>query len=300
MNSTIPKVAAIVVNWNGRDLLREALASLFNSDCDNLSVIVVDNGSSDGSAALVRDEFPKATLISNDRNLGFAAGNNQGFERALALGAKYVFILNNDAIVHSSTISRLVSFLESRPQAWAVSPYIFYYHQRDLIWFGGARVNLRWGWIAHRHIRRRFNPAIHLAAECDYLTGCACLLRAEAVTALGGFNLEYGLYSEDVDLCLRLRKRGGELWVEPAAQAWHRVSASSGGELTPRKAFYKARSNALLLRRYSSLNQWPTMLAGLVLANLGVTLRLLAHGRFNSVIGLWRGLGGGIVPRKDT
>jgi len=294
LNSNEPKVAVVIVNWNRRELLLEALASCFLSNWTNLDVIVVDNGSSDGSVEAVREAFPETVLIVNEHNLGFARGSNQGFARAVSDGADYVLFLNNDATLDSNAIPAMVQLLGERPESGAVAPYIFYHDRRDVIWYGGGIVAFWRGRIAHRHIRRKFVLVEHQPAETDYLTGCVFMARIAALEPFKGFDTSLGLYSEDVDLSLKLRREGWRLWVTPEAQAYHRVSASAGGELSPFKAFHRGRSNALLVKRYAKWWEFPTLAVCGVLGLKFISLKLWLKGRPRTVLALWRGIVNGL------
>ncbi len=283
-------VAAVVVNWNQRELLLEAVGSLHRSRYSSLSVIVVDNGSTDGSADEIELQYPGTAVIRNWKNLGFAIGCNQGLERALNEGARFVLFLNSDAVVDERTVGVLVRHLETHPGAAAVAPLILYHHRPDIIWFGGGEVKLWRGWVGHRHIRRRFDPGRHRPSPTDYLTGCVFLARARVLKEFGGFDETYGLYAEDVDLSLRLRGAGWELWVTPEAKAWHRVSASTGGEMSPFKAFHRGRSSAVLFKRFTPWWGFPTLMLGGFAGGSAATVRLVLSGRLQTALALWHGV----------
>lgn len=296
---TYPLIAAIVVNWNGCQLLRDALLSLGESDYKNLKIIVVDNGSIDDSVNMVAEHFPDVEVIINSDNLGFAKGNNQGIDFARSIGAEYLFFLNNDAVVAINTISKLYEFIKKNPQCAAVSPYIFYHRSKlndrskisagegqnnELIWFGGGRVILPLGFIAHRFIRKKFIADKYGPSTSDYLTGCAILARSDIVYECGGFDESYGIYSEDVDLSLKIRKKGWQLWVLPTAHSWHKVSSSSGGELTPQKAYLRTKSNVILLKKHLRRCSLPLTLFSLTVLFFAYSIRLVTIGK------------GGIIP----
>ncbi len=284
------KISVVIVNWNQRELLLEAVASCYASDWDDLSVIVVDNCSGDDSVAAVRREFPETIILANDSNIGFARGSNQGFERAVAENADYVLFLNSDATLARDAIRALAGLLEREPEAGAVTPYIFYHDRRDLIWYGGGIVRLWRGRIAHRHLRRKFVQGQHQPAITDYLTGCALMIRADLFATLGGFDSTLCMYSEDVDLSLKLRRTGRQLWVTPEAAAYHRISASAGGSFSPFKAFHRGRSVVLLFRRYARPTDWVTAVPCGLPGIAAVSAKLIFTGRLKTVSALWRGI----------
>ncbi|MCF7809699.1 glycosyltransferase family 2 protein [bacterium] len=300
--SLITKVAVVIVNWNRRKLLLEAVESCYTTKWRNLEVIVVDNGSSDGSSESVLEHYPDVVLIRNQRNAGFAIGSNQGLERALEDKSDFVLFLNNDATLAEDAISEMVSFLNDHPRVGAVAPYIFYYGDRDLIWFGGGVVSLWKGQIAHKYIREKFDSVKHRRNKCDYLTGCAFLIKAECIEQVGGFDTSMGIYSEDVDLSIRMNRLGWRLWTIPEARCYHRVSVSSGGELSSFKAFHRGRSNAIIVKRWAKFYEYPTLIIGGLIGGIAVSIKLLMMGRKNTISALWlgicKGLTGGAVPGR--
>ena len=290
-----PKVAVVIVNWNRRDLLLEAVGSCFASGWQNLNVIIVDNGSQDGSVDAVKEAYPQTEIITNKENLGFAVGSNQGIEKALIERADYILFLNNDATLEKSLISNLVALLEGKPEAGAAAPFIFYHDKPDTIWYGGGIVAFWRGLIAHCNIRRKFDNVKHKAATTDYLTGCTFMVKAEILKQVGGFDTTLGMYSEDVDLSLRLRRKGYKLYVTPDARAYHRVSASAGGELSPFKAFHRGRSNALLVKRWARWWEYPTLILSGFFGIVIIGLKLLFSGKFPTAAALIRGISNGLL-----
>jgi len=289
------RVTAIIVNWNQKDLLLQAVRSLVESNYPNLSILVVDNGSNDGSSEQLITVFPSVQVVELPLNVGFAYGNNIGIQQALKQGSDYIFLLNNDATVTPDTIQTLVAFLEKHTKACAVTPYIMYQRQPEVIWYGGGRVWLWCGLVAHKHIRQNLLQLKPVAERTDYLTGCAFLVRADAIKAAGVFSPQYVIYSEDVDLSLKLRLNGGELWVEPKALVYHQISASSGGELTPLKGFHRGRSLVLLLKNWGKWWYVPTLLVGTALFGGALTLKMALTGKTRTAVAVWHGVIAGLT-----
>src|SRR5437899_11006704 len=126
-----PLVAVVTLAWNGREDTLTCLESVDALDWDDLSTIVVDNGSSDGLVDAVRDRFPHIRVIRSERNLGFAGGNNLGLRAALEAGADYALILNNDTVIDRGAVRELVAEAERRPDAGALCPLIYYMEPPD-------------------------------------------------------------------------------------------------------------------------------------------------------------------------
>lgn len=286
-------VAAIIVNYNGGEMLRQAISSLRGSDYEKLRIIVVDNHSSDASVAMIRGAFPEVELLENATNEGFGKGCNRGIAHAVRHGDEFVLFLNCDATLAPDAITALVTHAHEHPRAVAVAPFIFYADRRDLIWFGGGIVALWRGRIAHRHLRKPYVEGAFTAEQSDYLTGCALFAYTKHMSELNGFDERYSLYAEDVDLSLRLATRG-ELWVTPAAKAYHHVSAFSGGAVSPFKAFHRGRSSFLLVRKFARTWEWPTLITGGILGGCFVSLRLLLCGNIKTATAIWRGIWSGL------
>lgn len=230
-------VDVIIVNHNTREELLACLASLFRERPAALArVFLVDNASTDGSAAAVRSAWPAVEVIALDRNAGFAAANNVALRRATA---PLVLLLNSDTIVPAGAIDRLVDRLHAT-QATAAGPRLVDADGRPEVSFGPMlspageaiqAVRLRLSRIrggpAARYIRR----LVSRERDVDWVSGACLLVRREAALAAGGFDERYFLYEEDVDFCAALRARGGRVLFTPHAEITHlrgRARAAAG------------------------------------------------------------------------
>ncbi len=301
-NNFVPSIAAVIVNYNGGEVLPDAVKTLRQSDYKALEIIVVDNNSKDGSITDIINLHDDLIIIQNAENLGFAKGCNQGLEKSAEIGAPYTLFLNSDATVDNRTLSELSAFLNANPKAAAVSPYIFYAGKPDIIWYGGAKAALWRGWIAHEHIRIKYRADEHKPRRTGYLSGCIFLARTDALVDAGGFSEDFILYSEDVDLSLRLKKAGWQLWVLPEAHSYHKVSQSAGGELSPFKAYHRGRSMAVLYKKHLHWALFPLMIIGGFIGGVLVSLKLALKGKISTVFAFWFGFVSGFseigVPVK--
>jgi GT2 family glycosyltransferase len=224
-----PHVAVVVLTWNGEDDTLACLASLGRVEYDNLSVVVVDNGSADRTVLRVRTEFPEVAVLETGANLGFAAGNNVGIRHALDRGADYVFLLNNDTEVDPELIRHLVDAAERDASAGVLGPKVFFFSHRDRLWYGGGWVQ-RWagasGHIALGELDRNGSSD---PVETDYVTGCALMARASVLRQVGFLEPAFFIYWEDVDLSVRIRRAGYRALYVPKAVLWHKVSRAYGG-----------------------------------------------------------------------
>lgn len=243
-------VWAVVLAFNQYDYTRECLRALRALDPAADHVLLVDSGSSDGTPARARAEFPEIEVLALGENRWFAGGVNAGFERALAGGAASVLLLNNDLVLERESLGVLRASLEADASRGAVSPKLFYFEPPDRIWFAGGIVTQGFGLIRHRGVNRKDDAFRDRALSIDYVSGAAVLISREALERVGLLDTDYVIYVEDVDWSARARKEGFTLWYEPAARGWHHVSVTSGGGLTPLKAYFRLRSGALYLSRH--------------------------------------------------
>lgn len=269
-----PLVTVIVLNWNGKELLKDCLESLKKVDYPNYNVLVVDNGSNDGSVSYVQTEFPDVELLILDQNYGYAVGNNRGFEYANSNGAEYVIFLNNDTIVQADFMAPLLEPFNEQAIGQTV-PKIFYANNKEKIWYAGGKINFWSGNIYHEGIREFDSEKYSKNKQTDYATGCCFCMRSKDFADLNGFDELFPMYAEDVDLSLRVRKKGKKITMASSAKVWHEVSASVGGEFS----FYKIkRKFGGLLRIYikhASMIEWLSIIILSPVLILASLLRLL-------------------------
>lgn len=259
-----PLTTVIVLNWNGKDDLLRCMGSLDPLLSEQFSVLVVDNGSTDGSPDALRQRFPGVELLALEGNLGYAGGNNAGFRHAMQKKPEYVVFLNNDTVIAPDAVAGLTAVLRDDSEAGIAVPEILYMDDPDRIWYAGGEVRLGLGLVRHVGIRELYGPAYARRGETGYATGCCFAMRSADFLALGGFDERFGMYCEDVDLSLRVRRSGMRIVYEPAARVWHRVSASYGSALHPRKLQAKSRAMFRLMakhRAWSGVLLYPFVLA---------------------------------------
>jgi len=294
----MPRVSAIVVNWNAREDTRECIESLIKSDYPDLDIILVDNASSDGSVQYLRSLFSGITILENSTNERFARGSNKGMRFALDRGTQYVFLLNNDAVVEEATIGRLVGALEASSSIGFVGPKILYFSKRDVIWSAGGEVNFWTGITRHRGIREKDNGRYNDSVEVGYLTGCALMAKRELVEKIGLLDPSYYIYGEDADWCLRASKAGFKIVYVPDARVWHKVSLSTGGEFSSTKLYQKTKSNLLLFSRHARPYHWITI----PFFSLFYLLSLFVRGLFRGNLDVPRAIVGALgdaLRKKD-
>ena len=215
-----PAVTAIVLNWCNEPDTVACLESLATSRYDALTVLLVDNGSPDGSGDRLHARFPVTPYLQTGSNLGYAAGNNRGMDWALERDADYLLVLNNDTVIDPDCIARLVETAEASSAA-VVAPQIRYFDAPDQVWYGGGFFSRPRAVGVHSEGSRE--PDRATPAPVTFVTGCCFLIRAAVVRELGGFEEAFFAYVEDAELSVRLREAGHTMLYEPRARLLHRI-----------------------------------------------------------------------------
>lgn len=240
-----PSAVIVVLTWNGRDLTLDCLASLRHLDYPTYRVLVVDNGSTDGTVAAIRRLYPEVGVLENGENLGFAEGNNAGIRHALAGDADYVMLLNNDTTVDRDMLTVLIGVAEADPSIGVVGPAIYYHDHPDTIWSAGNAIDWRGGALQRVHADER-DIQIEAPYESDYVTGCALCMKREVMERIDLIDGRYFIYFEETDWCLRARAQGYRVVVVPRARMWHKVSASMKRD-SPATTYYMTRNRFLFV-----------------------------------------------------
>jgi len=249
VRSDSPRVVVIILVWNGKDDTLECLHSWRADTYPNKKIVVVDNGSTDGSAEEIAAAFPEVAIQRNEQNLGFCAGNNIGIQYAIKQRADYIYLLNNDTTVESEALTAMVRAAEANPILGIVAPVMHDYKGTRTIWFAGSKVNLRRAEAVHDNSRQPLRTDEPYTVP--WITGCALMARADILRQLGGLDERYFLSWEDVDLGLRAGRAGIQLAVIPAARIYHKGGQTSGRLLGDTRDYYDVRNRLLLIRTHA-------------------------------------------------
>ena len=256
-------VCVAVINWNGRRFLPRCFDSLHRLDYPSVSLVLVDNGSDDGSVEFVREHYPDVKIVANRKNLGFCRACNQGLVEAMKAGAKYVVLLNNDTEVDRRWISELVRAAEQNPRVGALSSKILFMEPRNFINSTGLCCTIIGnGWDTG--IGQPDGDEWNKRAAVIGVSGCALFLRTDAVRRVGLLP-NFDIYLEDMDICLRLWNAGYEIAYVPTAVLYHHFSATMSGRANVlRKEYLNARNRFRLILRQFPLAQFPRIAVNLV------------------------------------
>ena len=240
-------VFIVIVNWNGLEDTLECLASISKLDYPNRQTVLVDNGSTDGSQARLKVVTSNFTLIEHKANLGYTGGNNAGMRYALAQGADYVWLLNNDTVVESDSLSKLVATANKDQNIGLISPITYEYHDRARIQFCGVCADMSKQTIVGAPDPRGHQPDA-LSREL-LLWGTALFIKSTVIQRIGYLDDRYFAYHEDLDYSLRAINAGFRTLIEPTAVVYHKWAASSGAA-APVRMFLLTRNWYLFWRTY--------------------------------------------------
>jgi len=255
-NNKHPKISILLLNWNNWKDTKQCLESLRHITYPNFDIILVDNGSSDDSLSnmqIFKDKNTelKISILKNKQNLGFGGGNNIGINFALNNNSDYVLLLNNDTSVASDFLESMIAVTEDNPKVGLVSPSIFFYDKRDLLWFGGPTY-FRWSKMDKAAGVKLFKKPLGKnpkPTRLEFASGACMLIKRDVLKKIDGFYPPYFLYFEDIDLSFAIKKTGYNLVWVPNSSIWHKVSATTLPALGSNLLNYYNHRNILLLAK---------------------------------------------------
>ena len=239
-----PHVGVVVLNYNRAADTVACVQSLQACQYDNLDILVVDNGSTDGSADEIGARLPGVQVLPLGSNLGFAAGNNRGIDDRLRRGCHYVLVLNNDTVVEPGFLGPLVAALERTPNAAAATGTIYLHPEVEVLWYGGGTFSpWRSSGFSRGSGRRRPSVASTAEQSVSFVSGCLMLLRASAIERFGGFDERFFMYCEDTELSARFTGAGQTLLFVPGSRIYHKVRHRNE---SPMSLYFTVRNRLLL------------------------------------------------------
>jgi GT2 family glycosyltransferase len=276
MTNRDERITCVVLNWNGNGEILRCAESLRGSKGVTLDIVVVDNGSTDDSVPLLQKRFPEVHIIRQAQNIGLARARNEAICWALEKNSPYVFFIDDDAYVSQDCLRLLVGAATTSRNIGIVTPRILDGKREDRIWFDGGFTNL-FGDTVHRNMGktvgflREIDPLATF--EEEFGSGCGMLVRQEVFGAVGLFNEEYFVYSEDADFSFGARKQGFKILHVPSAIAWHHQSSDTKRNKGKWfRDYYVTRNRLLLVRKQNQGVGWILFLGYFGLRHLFIPI----------------------------
>jgi hypothetical protein len=281
-----PKIAIVILNWNGAKLLQQFLPSVIKfSTGDFTDIVVADNGSTDDSLQILQNQFPGVKILNLKQNFGFARGYNEALRQ---IDADYFVILNSDVEVTAGWLEPPIRMLEADPKIAAVQPKILSYHQKTHFEYAGAAGGFidRFGYPFCRG--RIFNEVeadngqYNDSIDIFWATGACMFVRAKYFNGVGGFDADFWAHMEEIDLCWRLKNRGYRVVYTPESTVYH----VGGGTLSydnPQKLYLNFRNNLWLLYKNLPENQLFYILSVRMILDGAAAFKLLAELNLNGI-----------------
>jgi GT2 family glycosyltransferase len=243
--------AIVILNYNGEKLLREFLPSVLLHSGD-ASIIVADNGSTDGSRAILTSEFPQVQLLSLDKNYGFCGGYNRALKM---VDADYYVLLNSDVEVTAGWLNGMTLLLDTRPEVGAVQPKILSYRRRQFFEYAGAGGGLIDA-LGYPFCRGRVFETLEEdrgqyndTREIFWATGACLLIRAKLYHQLGGLDEDFFAHMEEIDLCWKIQRAQYKIYYDGQSAVYH-LGAGTLGYGSPRKTYLNFRNNLMMLQKH--------------------------------------------------
>lgn len=245
-------VGIILVNYNGYEDTKECIESIKKNTYHNYKIIIVDNASPDGSGKLLDNEYSgdkDIIVILNRENAGFSEGNNIGLKYASEEKLDYVLMLNNDTIVDSDFLYKLINGARKTNFKGLYSGKILYYFDKDKIWFAGGKYNYFKGTASHVGVNENDSKYYNTTRKIEFICGCCIFMSMEIYHQLGNLSDEYFLYAEDLDYSLMAQNKNISMYYIPEARIYHKVSASTS-KISILSQYYMIRNRFYIISKF--------------------------------------------------
>jgi GT2 family glycosyltransferase len=294
-----PTVSVVILNWNAKEIVRECIKSVKESIHPIHEVIVVDNGSTDGSAAMIKREFDNVVVLENAANFGAPKGRNIGISRAMQQNVKYIYTLDNDLIIDPRAISELVTLMENRPEVACAGSLIYYHDKPEVVFSAGQYIDWTQNLVTTRGAGETDKGQLAECGEVDYVGTGAMLTRKHVFTQVGLLDAGFiGYGYEDTDFGLRVKKAGHKVVCYTRSKVWHRPFTGIG-KYSFKKKYLEARNAVRFVRMYGNRRNKLKFMFFAIAGLFYAAVREGARGNIMGVFGKAKGLYDGLRRRED-
>lgn len=245
-----PLLFVVVLTNNNRDDTLACLQSLHQSGYQNMKIILLENLALADTPEPLQHDFPNVQSIPLDKNLGYAGNNNIGIQAAMAQGAEWMLILNDDTVLDPSCLSLLMEAAEGDSRIGILGPLVYHFDEPQVIQTAGGSLGQYW-MIGHLGQDQQDRGQFDTVRDVEWISGCAILVRSALVNEIGMLDADYFLYWEEVEWCVRAREAGWRICHVPQAKLWHKgVKQYRNYHPKPYVTYYTTRNHLYTLRKH--------------------------------------------------
>jgi GT2 family glycosyltransferase len=284
-----PKVIVLILSYNGKNLLDDSVASYLANDYPNLKMVVIDNGSTDGTHEYVIEKWPGVFVLRTEKNLGYSGGFNLGLDYAFNhQQADYVLISNNDVKADPKTIAQLINVAETDPMIGFVIGKVYYYDHPETFQTVGKKYDPILFNAGHIGSGEKDNGQYENIEERAWCDDIYWLVRKQVYQQTGGYDTEFAFQAEDFEWQVRAKKAGFKIYYTPYAKIWHKDSMTIG-KSSPFKTYYDARNPLIVHFKHRTPEQVKVFLRYKLKGNIKYTFKSMLRMKFIHCFKLWQG-----------
>lgn len=284
-----PRVIVLLLSYNGKELLEDSISSYISNDYPNFKVIVIDNGSNDGTKEYVENNWPQVKVLRTEKNLKYSGGFNLGLKYAFdEQNADFVLISNNDVKADTKVIQSCVDVAVQDEHIAFVTGKVYYYDNPNVFQTVGKNFDPFWwngGNIGRGEIDNGQYDNVRELVWCDDIFW---LVNRKVYKELGGYDTEFAFQAEDFDWQARAKKSGFKIYYTPHAKIWHKESMTIG-KTSPFKAYYDARNSNIVHMRYRKKEEYLAVIKKRRRSYYKLSIKLLFTGEFKMIYKTWQG-----------
>jgi GT2 family glycosyltransferase len=244
----ISPLQIIIISNNRREEIFDCLASLYRCNYTDYRILQLDNGSEDETLDIIREKYADVEIVPLVKNLGYAGNNNIGIKMAIENGAKWILLLNDDVVLDPDCLTAMLAVGDSDPRIGVVGPLVYHHNEPNVIQSAGGLLGKRWESI-HLGKNEQDIGQYEIPSQVEWISGCAIMVRREAIEQVGMLDQTYFMYWEETEWCIRLARAGWKIFMTPEAKIWHK-GVQRDYQPTPSFTYYGTRNHLLTLAKH--------------------------------------------------
>ncbi|MFP4289698.1 MAG: glycosyltransferase [Bacteroidales bacterium] len=296
------RVAVVILNWNGEKFLHKFLPGVMSALPDYARVFVADNGSTDGSVAFLKQNYPQVALVLLDKNYGFAGGYNKALKN---IDAEYFVLLNSDILVSGGWIEKIIDFMEKDKTVACCQPKILSYYQPQFFEYAGAAGGFI-DYLGYPFCRGRIfdtqekdNGQYDKPSEVFWASGACLFLRSKAFYDVSGFDDDFFAHMEEIDMCWRMKRVGWRVFSCPQSVVFH-VGGGTLPKNNPYKTFLNFRNSHYMLAKNLNNSRFILFFITRLLLDILAAFQFLFKGQTKDFLAVWKALFAALSMMKEN